>query len=49
MDITTIQLSKETKNKIPSFGIKVDACPGRLAEANIYILSPGLYLKFSIN
>ena len=28
---------------VPSFGIKVDACPGRLAEANLYILSKGKY------
>ena len=28
---------------VPSFGIKVDACPGRLAEANVYILAPGIY------
>jgi len=28
---------------IPSFGIKVDACPGRLTQASIFIKRPGLY------
>jgi cytochrome c oxidase subunit 2 len=28
---------------IPSFGIKVDACPGRLNQATLFIKRPGLY------
>jgi len=28
---------------IPSFGVKVDACPGRLSQASIFIKRPGLY------
>lgn len=28
---------------IPSFGIKVDACPGRLTKATLFIKRPGLY------
>jgi heme/copper-type cytochrome/quinol oxidase subunit 2 len=28
---------------IPSFGIKVDACPGRLTQASIFIKRAGLY------
>ncbi len=28
---------------VPSFGIKVDACPGRLNQATLYIKRPGLY------
>jgi cytochrome c oxidase subunit 2 len=28
---------------IPSFGIKVDACPGRLNQASLFIKRPGLY------
>jgi len=28
---------------IPSFGIKVDACPGRLSQASLYILRQGSY------
>jgi heme/copper-type cytochrome/quinol oxidase subunit 2 len=28
---------------VPSFGIKVDACPGRLSQANIYIRRPGIF------
>jgi cytochrome c oxidase subunit 2 len=28
---------------VPSFGIKVDACPGRLNQASLFIKRPGLY------
>lgn len=28
---------------IPSFGIKVDACPGRLTQASLFIKRPGVY------
>jgi len=28
---------------IPSFGIKIDACPGRLTQISIFIKRPGLY------
>jgi cytochrome c oxidase subunit 2 len=28
---------------IPSFGIKVDACPGRLSQASIYLKRTGIY------
>lgn len=28
---------------VPSFGIKVDACPGRLNQAALYIKRPGVY------
>lgn len=28
---------------IPSFGIKVDACPGRLNQASLFIKRPGVY------
>jgi cytochrome c oxidase subunit 2 len=28
---------------VPSFGIKVDACPGRLNQATLFIKRPGLY------
>lgn len=28
---------------IPSFGIKIDACPGRLNQATLFIKRPGLY------
>jgi cytochrome c oxidase subunit 2 len=28
---------------IPSFGVKVDACPGRLNEASLYVKRSGLY------
>lgn len=28
---------------VPSFGIKVDACPGRLNEAFVYVIREGLY------
>jgi cytochrome c oxidase subunit 2 len=28
---------------MPSFGIKVDACPGRLNQASLFIKRPGLY------
>lgn len=28
---------------IPSFGIKVDACPGRLSQANVFIKRAGVY------
>lgn len=28
---------------VPSFGIKVDACPGRLSQASLYILREGTY------
>jgi len=28
---------------IPSFGIKIDACPGRLTQVSIFIKRPGLY------
>lgn len=28
---------------IPSFGIKIDACPGRLSQASIFIKRPGVY------
>ncbi len=28
---------------IPSFGIKVDACPGRLSQASLYLKRPGVY------
>ena len=28
---------------IPSFGIKVDACPGRLSQASLYLKRPGIY------
>jgi cytochrome c oxidase subunit 2 len=28
---------------VPSFGIKVDACPGRLNQASLYVKRPGLY------
>lgn len=28
---------------VPSFGIKVDACPGRLSQASLYIKREGLY------
>lgn len=28
---------------VPSFGIKVDACPGRLAQASLYIKREGVY------
>jgi len=28
---------------IPSFGIKVDACPGRLNQATLFIKRPGIY------
>jgi cytochrome c oxidase subunit 2 len=29
---------------IPSFGIKVDACPGRLTQASLYIKRTGLFM-----
>lgn len=28
---------------VPSFGIKVDACPGRLSQASIFIKRPGVF------
>jgi heme/copper-type cytochrome/quinol oxidase subunit 2 len=28
---------------IPSLGIKLDACPGRINETNLHILYPGMY------
>jgi len=28
---------------VPSFGVKVDACPGRLSETSLYVKRPGLY------
>ena len=28
---------------VPSFGIKVDACPGRLNQASLFIKRPGLF------
>jgi cytochrome c oxidase subunit 2 len=28
---------------VPSFGVKVDACPGRLNQATLFIKRPGLY------
>jgi cytochrome c oxidase subunit 2 len=28
---------------IPSFGIKVDACPGRLSQSSLFIKRPGVY------
>lgn len=28
---------------IPSFGIKIDACPGRLSQSSIFIKRPGVY------
>ena len=28
---------------VPSFGIKVDACPGRLSQASLFILREGHY------
>jgi len=28
---------------VPSFGVKVDACPGRLNQASIYITSKGIF------
>jgi len=28
---------------IPAFGIKVDACPGRLSQTSLYIKRPGIY------
>lgn len=28
---------------VPSFGVKVDACPGRLTKANLCIKRPGIY------
>lgn len=28
---------------VPSFGIKVDACPGRLSQASLFIKRPGLF------
>ena len=28
---------------VPSFGIKVDACPGRLSQASLFIKRTGLY------
>jgi cytochrome c oxidase subunit 2 len=28
---------------IPSFGVKIDACPGRLNQVNIFIQRTGLY------
>lgn len=28
---------------IPSFGIKLDACPGRLSQASLFIKRPGIY------
>jgi cytochrome c oxidase subunit 2 len=28
---------------VPSFGIKVDACPGRISQASLFILREGIY------
>jgi heme/copper-type cytochrome/quinol oxidase subunit 2 len=28
---------------VPSLGVKVDACPGRLNRTNIYIKKPGIF------
>jgi cytochrome c oxidase subunit 2 len=28
---------------VPSFGIKIDACPGRLNQINLFVEKPGLY------
>lgn len=28
---------------VPSFGIKVDACPGRLSQASLFIKRPGVF------
>jgi len=28
---------------VPSFGIKVDACPGRLSQASLFIKRDGTY------
>lgn len=28
---------------VPSFGIKIDACPGRLSQASLFIKRPGLF------
>ena len=28
---------------VPSFGIKVDACPGRLSQASLFIKREGVY------
>jgi cytochrome c oxidase subunit 2 len=28
---------------IPAFGIKIDACPGRLSQASLFIKRPGIY------
>ena len=28
---------------IPSFGVKVDACPGRLSQASLFIKREGIY------
>ena len=28
---------------VPSFGVKIDACPGRLNEVSVYVKRPGVY------
>ena len=29
---------------VPSFGVKVDACPGRLNQTSVFIRRPGVFL-----